>query len=73
MVALARRLESRAEAAREAAALVASFAIAEFFYKFHSFTLECLAFLGTWAALSGLAELGGRLAARARRAGASGR
>jgi hypothetical protein len=22
--------------------------IAEMFYKFHSFTLECLAFLGTW-------------------------
>ncbi len=22
--------------------------IAEFYYKFHSFTLECLAFLATW-------------------------
>ena len=22
--------------------------IAEFFYKFHSFTLECVAFLATW-------------------------
>jgi hypothetical protein len=29
-------------------ALLASFAIAELFYKFHSFTLECLAFLVTW-------------------------
>jgi hypothetical protein len=25
-----------------------SFLVAEHFYKFHSFTLECLAFLGTW-------------------------
>jgi len=26
----------------------ASFLIAEFFYKFHSFVLECAAFLVTW-------------------------
>jgi hypothetical protein len=32
-------------------ALGASFVIAELFYKFHSFTLECLAFLATWYAL----------------------
>ena len=25
-----------------------SIGIAELFYKFHSFTLECLAFLATW-------------------------
>lgn len=25
-----------------------SFVIAEMFYKFHSFTLECMAFLLTW-------------------------
>jgi hypothetical protein len=29
-----------------------AFAIAEFFYKFHSFALECLAFLVTWYVLS---------------------
>lgn len=29
-------------------ALALSIVIAEFFYKFHSFTLECLAFLATW-------------------------
>lgn len=29
-------------------ALGLSFLIAELFYKFHSFTLECLAFLVTW-------------------------
>lgn len=29
-------------------ALLISIVIAETFYKFHSFTLECLAFLATW-------------------------
>ena len=33
---------------QQAPALVMSFVIAEFFYKFHSFTRECLAFLATW-------------------------
>ena len=37
---------------REAPAFVASFVIAELFYKFHSFTLETGAFLATWYALS---------------------
>jgi hypothetical protein len=32
-------------------ALAASMIIAELFYKFHSFTLECLAFLATWYVL----------------------
>jgi hypothetical protein len=31
--------------------LVVAFAVAEFFYKFHSFTLECGAFLITWRVL----------------------
>ena len=35
--------------------LMASMVIAEFFYKFHSFTLECVAFLATWYALSRVA------------------
>jgi hypothetical protein len=37
---------------REAPAFVVSFLIAELFYKFHSFTLETLAFLATWYSLS---------------------
>ena len=37
---------------REAPAFLVSFVIAEVFYKFHSFTLECAAFLATWYALS---------------------
>lgn len=31
----------------------ASLIIAENFYKFHSFTLECVAFLGTWYVIDG--------------------
>ena len=34
--------------------LTVAFLTAEFFYKFHSFSLECLAFLGTWGVLSGI-------------------
>lgn len=41
---------------QEAPALFGSFVIAELFYKFHSFTFECLAFLATWLALSWLAD-----------------
>jgi hypothetical protein len=37
---------------REGPALLVSLALAEAFYKFHSFTLECTAFLATWYALS---------------------
>lgn len=39
-------------AAREGASFVTSFVLAEMFYKFHSFTLEAGAFLGTWYLLS---------------------
>jgi hypothetical protein len=37
---------------QEAVPFVIAFLVAEFFYKFHSFTLECLAFLATWFLLS---------------------
>jgi hypothetical protein len=59
--ALVRNLGTRVEVTREVATLAASLVIAEAFYRFHSFTLECVAFLATWMALGGLAELGGRL------------
>jgi hypothetical protein len=45
----------------EAPSLLAAMIVAEVFYKFHSFSLECTAFLATWAALS-------YVAARMRRA-----
>lgn len=34
-----------------------AFLIAETFYKFHSFTLECLAFLVTWFVLDFLTQV----------------
>jgi hypothetical protein len=46
--------------------LVAS-VIAELFYEFHSFTLECAAFLATWALADAVAE-SSISALRARRA-----
>jgi len=45
----------------QAPALMLSFLIAELFYKFKSFSLECLAFLVTWfvidALITGLRKL----------------
>ncbi|MBA2350850.1 MAG: hypothetical protein ACR2FI_02805 [Burkholderiales bacterium] len=35
-------------------ALAGALLIAEMFYKFHSFTLECVAFLATWFVLDWL-------------------
>ncbi len=37
---------------REAPTGIVSIVIAELFYKFHSFTLECVAFLATWFVIS---------------------
>lgn len=36
----------------EAPSLTSALIIAELFYKFHSFALECVAFLATWSAIS---------------------
>ena len=55
MHSIIRSLPLRALLLQEAPALGASLLVAELFYKFHSFTLECLAFLATWYALSGAA------------------
>ena len=33
-----------------------AFIIAELFYKFHSFTLECAAFLASWYVLDAIAQ-----------------
>ena len=48
MYALARTLRTRQLIMGQVPAIGSSLLIAEFFYKFHSFTLECLAFLVTW-------------------------
>jgi hypothetical protein len=51
MYQLLRMLPASQLFARQIPALVISFVLAELFYKFHSFTLECAAFLATWFAL----------------------
>lgn len=48
MFALIRHLSTPQLLLQEAPAIAISIVTAEVFYKFHSFTLECLAFLGTW-------------------------
>ena len=45
----------------QAPALGVSLVIAELFYKFHSFTLETMAFLGTWYAADRVISLVRRL------------
>ena len=39
-------------------AVALSFIIAELFYKFHSFTLETLAFLATWGVIDAVIQVG---------------
>jgi hypothetical protein len=52
MYSIVRNLSGRQLVLFEVPALFGSLVVAEFFYKFHSFTLECLAFLATWFVLS---------------------
>ena len=52
MYSLVKSLGLRAAFTCEIIPFTVSFLFAEMFYKFHSFTLECIAFLLTWAALS---------------------
>jgi hypothetical protein len=61
MYSLVRNLESRNVAIREGVTFAAAFVVAEVFYKFHSFSLECLAFLATWVVLSATVDLASRL------------
>ncbi|MGC2774652.1 MAG: hypothetical protein WA418_03340 [Bradyrhizobium sp.] len=55
MYTLFRSISLRNFLSLQAPSLIASFVIAELFYKFHSFTLECLAFLATWFVLDAAA------------------
>lgn len=48
MYTLIRSLPLQRLVSEQLPAFVISFVIAEMFYKFHSFTLECGAFLLTW-------------------------
>jgi len=57
MFTLVRMVSFRSLLVRQAPTLVASLIVAEIFYKFGSFTLECLAYLATWFVLDGVAAL----------------
>jgi hypothetical protein len=43
-----RALRAHAAYGQRLVAFLLAFGVAEFAYKFHSFALECLAFLATW-------------------------
>jgi hypothetical protein len=57
MYTLAKLLPIRQLLAEQVPAITASFIIAELFFKFHSFTLECLAFMATWSILDATISL----------------
>ena len=58
-------------AAEQIPSLLGAWLIAEAFYKFHSFSLECAAFLLTWLALDAVVQLFKFVATRGRRAAAT--
>ncbi len=57
MFSLIKDLGLRLAMKQEAVPLLIAFAIAEFFFKFKSFALECLAFLAVWFVLSFIQSL----------------
>jgi hypothetical protein len=54
---LIRSMTARQLLVRQAPMLAISIVIAEISYKFHSFTLECAAFLATWFVLDGITQV----------------
>jgi len=56
MYTLLRLLPVKRLASEQVPALTLAWIIAELFYKFHSFTLECAAFLATWFVLDVLVQ-----------------
>jgi hypothetical protein len=61
MYTLIRSIPLRTLLIEQAPAMGLSLLIAELFYKFHSFTLETMAFLGTWFVADGAISLVRRL------------
>jgi hypothetical protein len=56
MIDLLRALRTRAAYGRRLLGFVPALVVTEMFYKFHSFSLECMAFLGTWLLFDVLTE-----------------
>ena len=67
MYSLLHQVGLRKALSAEVPSLFLSILVAEMFYKFHSFTLECLAFMATWFVFSYVLSLA-RNAWSARRA-----
>ena len=57
MFSLIKDLGLRLAMKQEAVPFLIAFGIAEFFFKFKSFALECLAFLAVWSLLSFIQSL----------------
>jgi len=57
MYSLVRMMPKKQLLLQQIPALGMSLVTAELFYKFHSFTLECIAFLATWFAIDAVACL----------------
>jgi hypothetical protein len=57
MFTLIKMISTRELLLQQAPSLTASFLIANVFYKFGSFALECVAFLGTWYVLDAAVNL----------------
>jgi len=62
MFTLFREVPPRRLLLEQAPAFGSAFLIAEFFYKFGSFTLELFAFLATWFAIDAVIQLGRHVA-----------
>jgi hypothetical protein len=57
MYTLFRSLSIKRLTSEQLPAIALAWVIAEMFYKFHSFTLECLAFLATWFVIDAVIQL----------------
>jgi len=57
MFTLLRILSIKRVLIEQAPALAAAWLVAELFYKFHSFSLECAAFLATWFVFDALVQV----------------
>jgi len=56
MIDFLRALRAHAAYGQRMLGFIPAMVIAEIFYKFHSFVLECVAFLATWLVLDLLTE-----------------
>ena len=57
MFTLFRMLPAKRLVLEQSPSLAGAWLVAELFYKFHSFSLECAAFLLTWFVFDGLLQL----------------